>query len=59
MSSYMAVPPPPPAVPPTLRTLTAKKRLNRGVHTKIFRAVFESRSSFFAPKLHGHVCYAG
>ena len=25
----------------------------------IFRAVFDSRSSFFAPKLHGNACYAG
>ena len=25
----------------------------------IFRAVFESRSSFFAPKPHGNACYAG
>ena len=25
----------------------------------IFRAVFDSRSSFFAPKPHGNVCYAG
>ena len=24
-----------------------------------FRAVFESRFSFFAPKPHGNVCYAG
>ena len=25
----------------------------------IFRAVFDSRSSFFAPKPHGNACYAG
>ena len=25
----------------------------------IFRTVFDSRSSFFAPKLHGNACYAG
>ena len=25
----------------------------------IFRAVFDSRSSFFAPKQHGNACYAG
>ena len=25
----------------------------------IFRAVFDSRSSFFAPKPHGEACYAG
>ena len=25
----------------------------------IFRAIFDSRSSFFAPKLHGNACYAG
>ena len=26
---------------------------------KIFRTVFDSRSSFFAPKPHGNACYAG
>ena len=25
----------------------------------IFRAIFDSRSSFFAPKPHGNACYAG
>ena len=25
----------------------------------IFRTVFDSRSSFFAPKPHGNACYAG
>ena len=25
----------------------------------IFRAVFDSRSSFFAPKPHGNACYVG
>ena len=25
----------------------------------VFCAVFDSRSSFFAPKLHGNACYAG
>ena len=27
--------------------------------TSIFRAVFDSRSLFFAPKPHGNACYAG
>ena len=28
-------------------------------HSRHFRAVFDSRSSFFAPKPHGNACYAG
>ena len=35
--------------PPPLRSFTCA----------IFRAVFDSRSSFFAPKPHGNSCYAG
>ena len=35
--------------PPPLRSFTCS----------IFRAVFDSRSSFFAPKPHGNACYAG
>ena len=27
--------------------------------TSIFRAVFDSRFLFFAPKAHGNACYAG
>ena len=35
--------------PPPLRSFTCA----------IFRAVFDFRSSFFAPKPHGNACYAG
>ena len=33
--------------------------LSRSFTCAIFRAVFDSRSSFFAPKAHGNACYAG
>ena len=33
--------------------------LPRSFTYAIFRAVFDSRSSFFAPKPHGNACYAG
>ena len=33
--------------------------LSRSFTCAIFRAVFGSRSSFFAPKAHGNACYAG
>ena len=32
---------------------------SRSFTRAIFRAVFDSRSSFFAPKPHGNACYAG
>ena len=41
--SSLPLPPPPP----------------RSFTYAIFRAVFDSRSSFFAPKPHGNACYAG
>ena len=41
--SFLPTPPPPP----------------RSFTCAIFRAVFDSRSSFFAPKPHGNACYAG
>ena len=34
-----------------------RQKLKDGV--PFFRAVFDSRSSFFAPKPHGNACYAG
>ena len=33
--------------------------LSRSFTCPIFRAVFDFRSSFFAPKLHGNTCCAG
>ena len=32
---------------------------SRSFTRAIFRAVFDSRSSYFAPKPHGNACYAG
>ena len=37
----------------------AKKTPPRSFTYAIFRAVFDSRSLFFAPKPHGNACYAG
>ena len=37
----------------------AKKTPPRSFTYAIFRAVFDSRSSFFAPKPHGNACYSG
>ena len=38
---------------------TESPRSPRSFTYAIFRAVFDSRSSFFAPKPHGNACYAG
>ena len=40
------------------RKKTADKPPPRSFTRPIFRAVFDSRSSFLAPKLHGNACYA-
>ena len=46
---------------PRFSVLAARKmdRDPRSFNRAIFRAVFDSRSSFFAPKPHGNACYAG
>ena len=44
--SFLPTTPPPPPPP-------------RSFTCAIFRAVLDSRSSFFAPKPHGNACYAG
>ena len=36
-----------------------EKKNQRGITSAIFSAVFDSRSSFFAPKPHGNACYVG
>jgi len=44
---------------PILAEREMKREPPRSFTGTVFRTVFDSLSSFFAPKPHGNVCYAG